>query len=77
MQHYRGLFETHLTEKTLTDIRQATNKAWVLGSSHFKAQVEQQLNRRISPTSKGGDRKSAAYRDRVKVNGVDPIDSDT
>jgi len=67
---YRALFNNHLSEKTLSDIRDATNKAWVLGSSHFKEKIEQQLNRRISPARKGGDRKSAAYRERVIINGV-------
>jgi len=67
---YRALFNNHLSEKTLSDIRDATNKAWVLGSSHFKDKIEQQLNRRISPAIKGGDRKSAAYRERVRINGV-------
>ncbi len=63
-QAYRSLFKHHLNEKTLSDIRQATNKAWVLGSSHFKGKIEQQLNRRTSPLAKGGDRKSEKYRER-------------
>jgi putative transposase len=29
---YRQLFRTHITEKTLDEIREATNKAWVIGS---------------------------------------------
>ena len=71
-QAYRALFKNHLNEKTLTAIRESTNKAWVLGSSHFKDKIEQQLNRRISPATKGGDRKSAAYRERAKINRVRP-----
>ena len=70
-QHaYRDLFNNHLTPQTLTDIRQATNKAWILGSQHFKDKIELQLNRRISPLQKGGDRKSAAYREKIKINRV-------
>ena len=65
---YRDLFNHHITQLTLEDIRQATNKAWILGSQHFKDQIEQQLNRRINPLPKGGDRKSAAYRERMKLN---------
>jgi REP-associated tyrosine transposase len=67
---YRSLFNSPLNEKTLSEIRQATNKAWVLGSSHFKDKIEQQLNRRISPLAKGGDRKSAGYRENNKINRV-------
>jgi REP-associated tyrosine transposase len=69
-QDYRSLFKNHLNGKTLSEIRQATNKAWVLGSSHFKDKIERQLNRRISPMAKGGDRKSVAYREQAKINRV-------
>ena len=55
---YRALFETHLDEKTLDDVRSSINKAWVLGSKHFKNKIATQLNRRTSPLPKGGDRKS-------------------
>jgi REP-associated tyrosine transposase len=67
---YRALFKNYLNEKTLTAIRESTNKAWVLGSSHFKDKIEQLLNRRISPVTNGGDRKSAAYREQAKINRV-------
>ena len=62
---YRALFKTHISERTLTDIREATNKSWVLGSSYFKEQIEQQLNRRVTPSARGGDRKSEAYRKSI------------
>jgi len=65
---YRALFKSHITEKTLTEIRDASNKAWVLGSSRFKQEIEQKLNRRVSPLAKGGDRKSSAYRDKFIIN---------
>ena len=60
-QAYRLLFKARISEQTLVDIRESTNKAWVLGSDHFKNQIEKQLNRRSIPKSKGGDRKSEAY----------------
>jgi putative transposase len=66
-QAYRDLFNHHITQRTLDDIRQATNKAWILGSQHFKDKIEQQLNRRLTPLPKGGDRKSAAYREQVNT----------
>jgi len=37
---YSGLFEQHIESRTIEDIRAATNKAWVLGSEYFKAQIE-------------------------------------
>lgn len=69
-QAYRDLFNNYLPPKTLTEIREATNKSWVLGNSHFKDKIEQQLNRQSSPKARGGDRKSKAYRDNVKINRV-------
>lgn len=63
---YRALFRSHISEKTLDEIRQATNKAWVLGSSYFKEKIQGQLNRPVLPAAKGGDRKSKAYRDSLQ-----------
>ncbi len=58
---YRKLFQSHITKKTLNEIRSSTNKAWVLGSTYFKEQIEKALNRRVSPALRGGDRKSKKY----------------
>ncbi|HYN79588.1 MAG TPA: transposase [Lamprocystis sp. (in: g-proteobacteria)] len=55
-------FDKPLDAALLTRIRDATNKAWVLGDADFCGQVETQLNRRSLPRSRGGDRRSAAYR---------------
>ncbi|MDN5882518.1 MAG: hypothetical protein L0H37_09120, partial [Nitrosospira sp.] len=44
------------------DIREATNKALALGDERFKRKLEKQLQRRASPRSPGGGRKSEAYR---------------
>jgi putative transposase len=59
---YAKGFATPPDEALLTRIREATNKAWVLGDSAFCQEVEQQLNRRTSPRPRGGDRRSVAYR---------------
>jgi hypothetical protein len=59
---YRQMFETQLAGKTLDEIRSATNMAWVLGSDQFKARIARQLEQRVSPTPKGGNRKSEDYR---------------
>lgn len=58
---YRSLFRSKIAEKTLAEIRESTNKAWVLGSSRFKQQIEKKLNRRVAPSERGGDRRSEKY----------------
>jgi len=67
---YRKLFRSQIAEKTLFDIRVATNKAWVLGNDRFKRKLEKQLARRVAPKPKGGDRKSKEYRRNAKINRV-------
>ncbi len=44
------------------EIRETTNKAWVLGGERFKKQIESQTGRRAALTPCGGDRKSEKYR---------------
>ncbi|MGH8272765.1 MAG: transposase [Gammaproteobacteria bacterium] len=58
---YRQLFRARIAEKTLGEIREATNKAWVLGDDRFKRRIERQLQRRAAPRARGGDHKSAEY----------------
>ena len=65
--NYLALFNKDISERSLDEIREATNKAWVLGDDGFKARIESQLNRRATPLGRGGDRKSELYR---KINGV-------
>jgi REP-associated tyrosine transposase len=59
---YRQLFKYHVSEASLAEIREATNKAWVLGSERFKTRIQRQLERRVAPAARGGDRKSEQYR---------------
>lgn len=59
---YRSLFQGKIPELDLTSIREATNKAWILGDARFKAQIEAKLGRRSVPLGRGGDRKSAKFR---------------
>jgi putative transposase len=63
---YRALFKTRIGEKTLEDIRESTNKSWVLGSGRFKAQIEAKTGRVTAPRARGGDRKS----EKFKINQV-------
>lgn len=59
---YRDLFKHQLSENTVTDIREATNKAWTLGSDRFKQHIQDKLSRRVKPKARGGDRKSVQYK---------------
>ncbi len=56
---YRALFQHPISALTLDEIRDATNKAWVLGSDTFKRRMQEQSGRRVGPLPRGGDRKSA------------------
>ena len=58
---YRALFKTRISEKTLENIRESTNKSWALGSDKFKRQIEKHTGRMTAPRARGGDRKSKAY----------------
>lgn len=63
---YRALFTQAISETQITEIRDATNKAWALGDGRFKEQIQLQLARRVEPTARGGDRKSVQF----KINRV-------
>ncbi len=59
---YRQLFRARIPEMTLGALREATNKAWVMGGERFKARVSKQMDRPLQSSGHGGDRKSEAYR---------------
>ena len=59
---YRQLFKHHVSEESANAIREATNKAWVLGGDRFKQRIQKQLERRVEPAARGGDRKSVAFK---------------
>ncbi len=71
---YRALFKTRIGKEALADIRESTNKAWVLGSNEFKERIKRQLKRPASPRTRGGDRKSLDYRERKKSIEPEPLD---
>jgi putative transposase len=58
---YRALFKSRISEKTLSEIRESTNKSWALGSDKFKAQIEKKTGRASAPRPRGGDRKSEQF----------------
>ena len=68
-QQYRALFESEIPNKTLTEIREMTNKSWVLGDDRFRSQIATKIERAVAPKLKGGDRKSEKYRN-VIINRV-------
>lgn len=59
---YRQLFKSHIPELLLTQIRESTNKSWVLGTEQFKRNMESKLTRRVGPAARGGDRKSELFK---------------
>tara|TARA_R110002111_G_C5929218_1_gene366634 strand:- start:304 stop:633 length:330 start_codon:yes stop_codon:yes gene_type:complete len=62
---YRALFDVAVEQKTIEEIREATNKSWVLGSDFFKEMIVDKINRPMNPRSKGGDRKSKLFKDKI------------
>jgi len=62
---YRQLFRAAIPNATLEAIRDATNKAWVLGSDRFKHRMAKRLNRAVESSGHGGDRKSEDYRRKI------------
>ncbi len=60
--NYRSLFKGRMLDRDLTEIREATNKARVLGSDSFKRHFEAVSGRRAITGKRGGDRRSGAYK---------------
>ena len=69
---YRALFDVDVPQRTIEEIREATNKSWVLGSDFFKETIEAKINRPMSPRGKDGDRRSKMFKDKIIES--DPID---
>jgi putative transposase len=67
---YRALFRGALEEVAVEAIREATNKAWVPGDDRFRLEIEDLLLRQSAPKPRGGDRKSAKFQERRKINRV-------
>jgi len=51
--NYRALFQAHIQEQELNEIREATNKAWVLGDSYFKEKIRTLTDRRVEKLASG------------------------
>ena len=62
LEAYIQLFDQQLSEHTIQEIRDATNKSWVLGDANFQKEIEVQIGRRCSPFLRGGDHKSKKFK---------------
>lgn len=52
-------------KKNFQAIREVTNKSWVLGSDSFKETIKAKITRPMHSRSKGGDRKSKAFKGKI------------
>jgi putative transposase len=58
---YRALFLEAQDESEVSTIRDATNKAWVLGCDRFKDEIARLTERRVEPAPRGRPRKQEAH----------------
>lgn len=58
---YSDLFNLHIPDTKLDEIREATNKAWILGGSDFKKRMSKKIERPVESMGQGGDRRSENY----------------
>lgn len=54
---YLSIFDRPLAAETLSEIREATNKGWVLGGDRFRKRIDALVNRRTAPRPRGGARR--------------------
>ncbi len=66
---YQGLFKDEISNQTLLEIREMTNKSWVLGDERFQSEIAAKINRAVAPKPKGGDRRSKQYQN-MRINRV-------
>ena len=59
---YREMFGSAIDQKTLKEIRRATQRGWALGSDRFKDNIALTADRRTKPLPRGGDRRSVGFR---------------
>lgn len=63
-KNYYKLYALTLEQEVIDEIRENTNKCWVLENQGFKNNIEQQLSCKAAPSERGGDRKSFKYKER-------------
>ncbi|MCH9698061.1 MAG: transposase [Gammaproteobacteria bacterium] len=62
---YKALFNSKMSHTDIEDIREATNKAWVLGNDRFKEKIETLSARQVEPKARGGDRRSEDFKEKA------------
>lgn len=65
---YRKLLRMKVEETELSELREAINKGWMLGSDRFKRKVEAVAQRRVAPLARGGKRQGAGRPKQVAGN---------
>jgi putative transposase len=60
---YREFCEQGVDGREIRQIQEATERGWVLGDERFRLEIEATCERRAQPRSRGGDRRSARWRD--------------
>lgn len=63
---YRALVQEAISSEVVTELSNTTLKGWALGSSKFKAQLEKEAQRRVSPQRKGRPYLDAAKRESAQ-----------
>ena len=61
LKNYNDLFKSHIPSKTIHDLREATNKGWVVGSEKFLVEVREACGRAAQKRMRGGDRRSKGW----------------
>jgi len=65
-ENYRALFNHHVEETVLDEVRLTVNKGLVLGNERFKAEIESLTGRRMKPKSMG--RPLGWRKEKLEVN---------
>ena len=73
---YRVLFSTALEEVAVDAIREATNKAWVLGDDRFRLEIEDLLMRQSAPKLRGGTENPRNSRNDKNQSSLTPLITD-
>lgn len=55
-ERYRALFAAHLDDGRAAEFTAATDRGLALGSAHFRAEIERQYQRRVTPGKVGRPR---------------------
>ncbi len=63
--HGIELFKGHMSGTDIKDIREATNKVWVLGNDWFIEKIEKLLAQQVKSKSRGEDRRPKEFQTKA------------